>query len=49
MAGVGHRDLASDLLGYAAVYALRPKEVAPDSKNYHATGEADARKVAGVS
>ena len=45
--GSGHEDLAGDLLGYADIYAARPKEVAADKNNYRDTDLADARRVAG--
>ena len=46
-AGGGHRDLASDLNGYARIYEMRPDIVALDKKHYRPTDLADARAVAG--
>jgi hypothetical protein len=40
--GSGYRDLASDLIGYAGIYELRPAEVAADKRHYRATDLADA-------
>lgn len=45
--GSGYRDLAGDLLGYADIYVMRPKQVASDETNYRATDVADARRIAG--
>lgn len=45
--GSGYRDLAGDLLGYADIYLMRPKEVASDETNYRSTDVADARRIAG--
>lgn len=45
--GTGHRDLATDLLGYAEIYEARPAEAASDTTNYRATDVADARRIAG--
>lgn len=46
--GSGHRDLASDLNGYARIYELRRDVVAADRKHYRDTDMDDARAVAGV-
>lgn len=43
----GHRDLASDLIGYARIYELRPEAVALDRKHYRETDVDDARSIAG--
>jgi hypothetical protein len=45
--GTGHRDLATDLLGYAEIDEARPAEAASDTTNYRATDVADARRIAG--
>lgn len=45
--GQGHRDLAMDLIGYADIYASRPKEAAADTTNYRPTDLTEARRVAG--
>lgn len=45
-AGVGHRDLANDLLGYADIYRMRNDHLKLDRKNYRATDAADAIKIA---
>ncbi len=45
--GSGYRDLAGDLLGYADIYVMRPKQVASDETNYRSTDVADARRIAG--
>lgn len=44
----GHRDLASDLNGYARIYELRLGVVASDKKHYRDTDIDDARQVAAV-
>jgi hypothetical protein len=46
--GSGHRDLASDLNGYARIYELRREIVVLDKKHYRETDLGDARAVAGV-
>lgn len=46
--GSGHRDLASDLNGYARIYELRKDVVALDRKHYREADAEDARSVAGV-
>ena len=46
--GVGHRDLAADLNGYARIYEMRRDVVAHDKKHYRETDIEDARAVAGV-
>jgi len=46
--GSGHRDLASDLNGYARIYELRRDIVALDRKHYREADVEDARAVAGV-
>jgi hypothetical protein len=46
--GSGHRDLASDLNGYARIYELRRDVVAFDKKHFRETDMDDARAVAGV-
>jgi hypothetical protein len=46
--GNGHRDLASDLNGYARIYELRRDVVAADRKHYRDTDIGDARAVAGA-
>ena len=46
--GVGHRDLANDLLGYARIYELRAAVVKADSKYHRATDAARARELAGL-
>lgn len=46
--GSGHRDLASDLNGYARIYELRHDIVVHDKKHYRETDMGDARAVAGV-
>lgn len=46
--GVGHRDLANDLLGYARIYAHEADVVEHDAKNYRADDVARARALAGV-
>ncbi|MBK9264049.1 MAG: hypothetical protein IPM54_30135 [Polyangiaceae bacterium] len=46
--GTSHRDLASDLNGYARIYDLRRDIVALDRKHYRETDLVDARAVAGV-
>ena len=45
--GISHRDLATDLIGYADIYEMRSAEVASDATNYLATDLADARTKAG--
>lgn len=45
--GVGHRDLANDLLGYARIYDLRADLVKGDQKHYRPTDAARARELAG--
>jgi hypothetical protein len=45
--GSGYRDLAGDLLGYAGIYLMMPKEVASDETNYRSTDVADAHRIAG--
>lgn len=46
--GSGHRDLATDLNGYARIYELRGDTVALDKKHYRDTDVGDARAIAGV-
>lgn len=46
--GVGHRDLANDLLGYARICSLRPDVVKADQKHYRATDVGRARALAGI-
>lgn len=46
--GVGHRDLANDLLGYARIYDLRASAVKADSKYYRAADAGRARELAGI-
>jgi hypothetical protein len=46
--GSGHRDLASDLNGYARIYEIRRDIVTLDKKHYRDTDMGDARAVAGV-
>ena len=46
--GVGHRDLANDLLGYARIYELRAAVVKADAKYHRATDAARARELAGL-
>jgi hypothetical protein len=46
--GSGHRDLASDLNGYARIYEIRRDTVILDKKHYRDTDMDDARAVAGV-
>ena len=46
--GSGHRDLATDLNGYARIYEIRKDIVAQDKKHYRDTDMEDARAVAGV-
>lgn len=46
--GVGHRDLAADLNGYARIYEMRRDVVGHDKKHYRETDIEDARAVAGV-
>lgn len=46
--GAGHRDLASDLNGYARIYEHRRDIVATDKKHYREADAGDARTVAGV-
>lgn len=46
--GSGHRDLASDLNGYARIYELRRDVVALDRKHYREADMEDARAVAGT-
>lgn len=46
--GVGHRDKANDLLGYARIYELRAAIVKTDPKYYQATDAARARELAGL-
>ncbi len=46
--GSGHRDLASDLNGYARIYELRRDIVSLDKKHYREADAGDARAVAGV-
>jgi hypothetical protein len=43
----GHRDLASDLNGYARIYELRRDTVALDRKHFRETDVDDARSIAG--
>lgn len=43
----GHRDLASDLNGYARIYELRRDTVALDRKHYRESDVDDARSIAG--
>jgi hypothetical protein len=45
--GSDPRDTALDLIGYADIYDLRPREVASDTTNYRATDLAEARRLAG--
>jgi hypothetical protein len=45
--GVGHRDLALDLIGYADIYEMQPDEVASDTTNYRPSDAGDARRIAG--
>jgi hypothetical protein len=45
--GTGHRDLATDLLGYADIYQMRPAEAASDTTNYRPTDVESARRIAG--
>jgi hypothetical protein len=46
--GVGHRDLANDLLGYARIYELRADLVQADRTNYRAGDAARAKALAGM-
>jgi len=46
--GNGHRDLATDLNGYARIYEIRKDIVVQDKKHYRDTDMEDARAVAGV-
>ncbi len=46
--GHGHRDIASDLLGYARIYDLRKDIVSTDKKHYRDSDAADAKAIAGV-
>ena len=46
--GVGHRDTANDLLGYARIYELRAAVVKSDTKYYRAGDAARARELAGL-
>lgn len=46
--GVGHRDLANDLLGYARIYDLRRAVVKTDTKHYRPGDAARANELAGV-
>jgi hypothetical protein len=46
--GVGHRDLANDLLGYARIYELRAEVVKADPKHYREGDAPRARELAGV-
>ena len=45
--GTGYRDVAGDLIGYADIYDLRPKQVASDTTNFDPTDAAEARRLAG--
>ncbi len=45
--GMGNRDTANDLLGYARIYDLRPDVVKADTKNYRRDDAAKARDLAG--
>jgi hypothetical protein len=45
--GIGHRDLAEVLLGYAAIYERRAAEVAADTTHYRLGDVAEARRIAG--
>ena len=45
--GIGNRDTANDLLGYARIYDLRADVVKTDAKNYRAGDAAKARELAG--
>jgi hypothetical protein len=45
--GIGNRDTANDLLGYARIYDLRPDVVKTDAKNYRPGDAAKARELAG--
>ena len=44
--GTGHRDLASDLLGYASIYADQYDTIKDDKKHYRPTDADDAVKLA---
>lgn len=46
--GVGHRDLANDLLGYARIYDLRHAVVKADQKYYRPGDAMRARELAGT-
>ena len=45
--GIGNRDTANDLLGYARIYDLRPDVVKTDTKNCRPDDAAKARELAG--
>jgi hypothetical protein len=45
--GTGYRDLATDLIGYADIYEMEPKQVTSDTTNYRPTDVAEARRIAG--
>jgi hypothetical protein len=45
--GIGYRDLAADLIGYAEIYEQHKKGVASDTTNYRASDLPDARRLAG--
>jgi hypothetical protein len=46
--GVGYRDLANDLMGYARIYELRPDAVKADKKHYREGDAARAEELAGM-
>jgi hypothetical protein len=46
--GVGYRDLANDLMGYARLYELRPHAVKGDRKHYRERDAARAEELAGM-
>jgi hypothetical protein len=45
--GIGYRDLAADMIGYAEIYEQHKKGVASDTTNYRASDLPDARRLAG--